>query len=92
MSILDPNAEVLAENRYIRAVTRDGATVTGRILNEDTFSIQIIDSKERLKSLQKSDLSKFEFLKTSPMPSFRDKISGNDLTDLVGYLSSLKGF
>ena len=92
MSILDPNAEVLAENRYIRAVTRDGATITGRILNEDTFSIQIIDSKERLKSLQKSDLSKFEFLKTSPMPSFRDKISGNDLTDLVGYLSSLKGF
>ena len=32
-SIVDPDAEVLAENRYVRATTRDGATITGRILN-----------------------------------------------------------
>jgi hypothetical protein len=70
---------------------RDGATLTGRILNEDTFSLQFIDSHEKLVSLQKSDLSKFEFLKNSPMPSFRDKLSGDELSDLVGYLASLKG-
>jgi putative heme-binding domain-containing protein len=90
-SIVDPNAEVLAENRYVRVVTRDGATIMGRILNEDTFSLQLIDSKEKLLSFQKADLSKFEFLKTSPMPSYRDKLSGNELADLVGYLVSLKG-
>jgi putative heme-binding domain-containing protein len=91
-SIIDPDAEVLPENRYVRAVTRDGATITGRILNEDTFSLQLIDSKEKLVSIQKADLSKFEFLKNSPMPSYRDKLSGNELSDLVGYLVSLKGF
>ena len=64
-SIVDPNAEILPENRYVRVVTRDGATITGRILNEDTFSLQLIDSKEKLVSLQKADLSKFEFLKNS---------------------------
>ncbi len=90
-SIVDPDAEILAENRYVRVVTRDGATITGRILNEDTFSLQLIDSKEKLVSLQKADLSKFEFLKTSPMPSYRDKLSGDELSDLVGYLVSLKG-
>ena len=90
-SIIDPNAEILPENRYIRVVTRDGATITGRILNEDTFSLQLIDSKEKLVSLQKADLSKFEFLKNSPMPSYRDKLSGDELSDLVGYLVSLKG-
>lgn len=90
-SILDPNAEVLAENRYVRVVTRDGATITGRILNEDTFSLQLIDSKEKLVSVQKADLSKFEFLKNSAMPSYRDKLSGDELSDLVGYLVSLKG-
>ena len=47
-SIVDPNAEILPENRYVRVVTRDGATITGRILNEDTFSLQLIDSKEKL--------------------------------------------
>jgi putative heme-binding domain-containing protein len=91
-SILDPDAEVLAENRYVRVVTRDGVTLTGRILNEDTFSLQLIDSKEKLVSLQKADLGKFEFLKNSPMPSYRDKLSGDELIDLVGYLASLKGF
>jgi putative heme-binding domain-containing protein len=90
-SIIDPNAEVLPENRYISVVTRDGTTITGRILNEDTFSLQLIDTKEKLLSLQKSDLSKFEFLKNSPMPSYRDKLSGDELADLVGYLVSLKG-
>jgi putative heme-binding domain-containing protein len=90
-SILDPDAEVLAENRYVRVVTRDGVTITGRILNEDTFTLQLIDSKEKLVSFQKADLSKFEFLKSSAMPSYRDKLSGNELSDLVGYLVSLKG-
>jgi putative heme-binding domain-containing protein len=90
-SIVDPDAEVLAENRYVRVVTRDGVTITGRILNEDTFSLQLIDSKEKLVSFQKADLSKFEFLKNSAMPSYRDKLSGEELADLVGYLVSLKG-
>jgi putative heme-binding domain-containing protein len=90
-SIVDPDAEVLAENRYVRVVTRDGVTITGRILNEDTFSLQLIDSKEKLVSFQKADLTKFEFLKSSAMPSFRDKLSGDELADLVGYLVSLKG-
>ncbi len=90
-SIVDPDAEVLPENRYVRVITREGATVTGRILNEDTFSLQLIDSREKLVSLQKSDLSKFEFLKNSPMPSYRDKLTGDELSDLAGYLASLKG-
>jgi len=90
-SIVEPNAEILPENRYLQVVTRDGTTITGRILNEDTFSLQLIDTKERLLSLQKSDLSKFEFLKNSPMPSYKDKLTGEELTDLVGYLASLKG-
>jgi putative heme-binding domain-containing protein len=90
-SIVDPNAEVLPENRYVRAITRDGATISGRVLNEDTYSLQIIDSKEKLVSLQKADLRQFEYLKNSPMPSFRDKLSADELSDLVGYLVSLKG-
>jgi putative heme-binding domain-containing protein len=90
-SIVDPNAEVLAENRYVRVTTRDGATLTGRILNEDTFSLQFIDSKEKLVSLQKSNLKQMEFLKNSPMPSYRDMLSKDELSDLAGYLASLKG-
>ncbi|HUA19658.1 MAG TPA: c-type cytochrome [Bryobacteraceae bacterium] len=90
-SILDPNAEILAENRYVRAVTRDGTTITGRILNEDTFSLQLIDSHENLVSLSKAGLREYSFLKNSPMPSFRGKLSSAELADLIAYLASLKG-
>lgn len=90
-SIVNPDAEVLAENRFVRLVTHNGETITGRILNEDTFSIQLITTKEKLMSVSKSDLSSYEFLKKSPMPSYRDKLSADELRDLVDYVASLKG-
>ena len=90
-SLVEPDAEVRAENRTIRAVRRDGTTVTGRLLNQDTFSIQLIDANERLLLLDKSTLREFGIVKTSTMPSYRDKLSAQELADLVRYLSSLRG-
>jgi putative heme-binding domain-containing protein len=90
-SLVAPNDEVLPQNRYFRAVTRDGQTITGRLLNQDTFSVQIIDSNEKLRSLKRSDLREAEFRKDSPMPSYRDKLSSTELADLVAFLVSLKG-
>jgi putative heme-binding domain-containing protein len=89
-SLVDPNAIVLPQHRFFRVVTRDGATVTGRILNQDTFTVQIIDSRERLLSYSKSDLREFAPL-NSPMPSYRDKLSSKEMADLISYLVSLKG-
>jgi putative heme-binding domain-containing protein len=89
--LLDPNALVRPGNRYIELVMKDGATISGRLLNYDTFSIQLIDSNERLMSVPKSALREYRILKESRMPSYRDKLSGEEMTDLVGYLFSLKG-
>jgi len=47
---------MLPLNRYVRAVTRDSKVITGRRLNEDTYTVQLIDTEERLVSLIKSDL------------------------------------
>ena len=90
-SLLEPNAEVLPANRFYRAVTKQGETITGRLLNLDTFSVLILDSKERLLSLQRSNLSESAFVKDSPMPSYRDKLSSQELADVVAYLLTLKG-
>ena len=91
-SILEPDAEVLPENRFYRVITNSGETITGRLLNEDTFSVQIIDSNEHLRSFRRSNLRESSFLEHSPMPSFREKLSPEELDDLVAYLVSLKGF
>ena len=90
-SLLEPNEEILPQNRSYRAVTKQGETITGRLLNVDTFTVQILDSRERLVSLQRSDLRESGFLDSSPMPSVRDKLSSQELADVVAYLSSLKG-
>jgi putative heme-binding domain-containing protein len=90
-SLLDPNAEVLTQNRTYRAVTSKGEVITGRLLNVDTFTVQILDSKERLLSLQRSDLRESGFAKDSPMPSYRDKLNSQELADIVAYLATLKG-
>jgi putative heme-binding domain-containing protein len=90
-SILDPNESVLPEHRFVRAVTRQGVVITGRRLNEDTHTLQLIDQEERLRSLSKSDLREYALLTTSPMPSYQGKFSSKELADLVTYLLSLKG-
>ena len=90
-SILEPDAEILPSNRTVRAITSDGAAITGRLLNQDTFSIQLIASDERLISLSKSTLREWSFLEKSPMPSYREKLNAEEMTDLTKYLVSLKG-
>jgi hypothetical protein len=72
-------------------VTNTGDTITGRLLNHDTFSVELIDSQENLRSFDKSGLREFTFLPHSPMPSFRGKLNGEELADLVSYLTTLKG-
>jgi putative heme-binding domain-containing protein len=90
-SLLDPDAEMLPQNRSVRMVTRDGTTIQGRLLNQDTFSVQVLDSSEHLVSVSRSNLREFAFVAKSPMPSYRDKLSSQEIADLVSYLVSLKG-
>jgi putative heme-binding domain-containing protein len=90
-SVVDPNAEILAPNRTYRVVSRDGVTTTGRLLNLDSFTVQMLDTKEQLRSFEKATLRDFGFVDTSPMPSYRDKLSAQELADVVSYLVSLKG-
>ena len=87
-TLLDPSSTMKPGNRTIRAVTKDGKVVTGRRLNEDTWSVQIMDSNERLVSLWKPDLKEYTILK-SPMPSYKDTLSAEQRSDLIAYLVTL---
>ncbi len=89
-SLTDPNSQMFPINRPVRIVTRDGAVVNGRRLNEDTYTVQIMDDHERLVSFVKSDLRAMTVETTSPMPSYRSLTEAQQ-ADLVAYLLSLKG-
>jgi putative heme-binding domain-containing protein len=90
-SLLDPTSAMLPINRPVRAVTRDGRTVRGRRLNEDTYTIQLIDEQERLVSLVKADLREYEVATKSPMPSYAKTFSGDEIADLIAYCCRSRG-
>jgi len=90
-SLLEPTSQMMPINRPVRLVTKDGTVISGRRLNEDTYSIQVMDDRERLHSLRKDDVREFTIMKTSPVPSYKDTLTSEELSDLLGYLLSLKG-
>ena len=90
-SLLDPTGAMLPMNRPVRVVTRDGTVFSGRRLNEDTYTLQLIDERERLLSLEKVNLRETRYMETSPMPSYAEKLTDQERADVLAYLLSLKG-
>jgi len=90
-SLTDPTSQMMPINRPVRAVRKDGTVINGRRLNEDTYTVQLVDDHERLVSLDKSDLREYTILTTSPMPSYKSTFAPDELSDVVAYLLSLKG-
>ena len=82
---------VLPQHRFVRVVTKDGTTVTGRLMNQDTFTLQLIDPQDRLRSYALADLRQHGVITTSSMPSYKDKLSSQEMADMIAYLVSLKG-
>lgn len=90
-SLIDPTGSMRPINRPVQLITADGTRVIGRRLNEDTYTVQLIDQQERLRSFDKADLLEFTVMTSSPMPSYGDQLSEQELADLLAYLVSLKG-
>lgn len=88
-SLLNPASEVQSQNRFYKVTTRSGEIVRGRLLNHDTFTVQIVDENETLRSFDKASLSEHDF--TAPgMPSVRGLLSDSEVADLVSYLTTLR--
>lgn len=90
-ALQDPHGSELPMNRAVRVVTADGAVINGRRLNEDTYSVQLIDEEERLLSLEKANLREYTVLATWDLPSYAGVFSEEEVADLLAYLRSLKG-
>jgi len=90
-SMVAPDDEVLFENRFVRVVTKDGTTVTGRLLNQDAMSVQMMTPKEELKTYLKTNIREATIVDKGLMPSSQGKLTDQQVADVVAYLSSLDG-
>lgn len=90
-SLLDPGRYVSPLDRKVHVVTQDGKRLSGIRLNEDTYSLQLLDSNEKLIALSKDQLKEYRLDNSSSMPSYKQAFSQGELDDLVAYLYSLRG-
>src|SRR5213592_2741486 len=61
--------------------------------NEDLFSVQIMDTRERIQGYEKDKMKSVKNDTKSAMPVFGpDRLSDSDLDDLLRYLQTLRGF
>lgn len=90
-SLLGGPGGTIPINRPVRAVTDDGTVINGRRLNQDTFTVQLVDENERLISLEKASLREYTLLETTEMPSYAETLSDEERADVLAYLLSLKG-
>jgi cytochrome c oxidase cbb3-type subunit 3 len=75
----------------VTAVTRDGKTIVGVTMNEDTFTVQMMDTSERVYSFDKKSLKSLRHENRSLMPAYGvEVLNDTDLQDLVAYLQSLR--
>jgi hypothetical protein len=71
--------------------TRAGQRIRGARKGEDAFSIQIMDTHERLQGYLKADLRDVSRDSKSLMPDYGpDAVNDRDLDDLLAFLSTLR--
>jgi len=91
-AVLDPAANLPAGFLMVEIKTLRGEHITGIVLGEDTFSIQLRDLSGNLRSFWKQELTALEeHDDRTPMPSFRGRFNDRELDNLVAYLAALGG-
>jgi len=74
----------------VTVVTRDGQRIRGVKKNEDEFSIQIVDMRERLQGYLKANLTEILTEPRTVMPVYSaDQLNDRALDDLLQYLTTL---
>ncbi|MEO6437040.1 MAG: c-type cytochrome [Tepidisphaeraceae bacterium] len=90
-SLVEPGAAVPDKYLLVTVATKKGPNVSGVRVNEDSFSIQVRDDAGRPHSFWKHEIERIDRQRgKSPMPSFKGRLSEDELTDLVAHLVSLK--
>ena len=88
--LLEATKEFPQEYETVTVVTADGKEIKGVALNEDSFSVQLMDPSEHIYSFEKNQLRSFTKSRTSMMPAYDSTLlSDKDLQDIVAYLLSV---
>jgi cytochrome c oxidase cbb3-type subunit 3 len=79
--------EFSQEYETVTVVTSDGTKYMGVVLNEDHFTLQMMDTRENLRLFEKDKLRSYEKSRESLMTAYDQKmLSDKELQDIIAYL------
>jgi cytochrome c oxidase cbb3-type subunit III len=82
--------EFSQEYETVKVETADGHKYSGVVLNEDHFTLQMLDLREQLHLFEKDKLHSYEKSRESLMPVYDQKmLSDKDLQDILSFLLSV---
>jgi putative heme-binding domain-containing protein len=90
LGLTEATKEFPQEYESVTVVSADGKEIKGVTLNEDSFTVQVMDTSEQIHLLEKDKLKSFQKTRQSAMPKYGpDILSDKDLEDIVAYLASV---
>jgi cytochrome c oxidase cbb3-type subunit 3 len=88
--LIESTKEFPQEYLSVEVETVDGQKYSGVVLNEDNFSLQMMDVREQIHLFEKDKLKSCEISRASRMPAYGIKmLSDKELEDIVAYLVSV---
>lgn len=83
----EPLKDFSQEYETATVVTADGTKLQGVVLNEDSFTVQLLDTREELRLLEKAKLRSYEKSRESLMPGYDARaLPEKHLKDLIAFL------
>ena len=87
LGLAEPLKDYSQEYETATVVTSDGTKLEGVILNEDSFTVQMLDTREQLHAFEKSKLRSYAKSRESLMPAYDAKaLPDKELKDLIAFL------
>lgn len=88
--LTEPTKEFAQEYETVTVELPDGKQVKGVTLNEDEFTLQMMDTSENIHLLEKDQLRSIQESRKSLMPEYdKTTLSDQDLNDILAYLESV---
>ena len=88
--LTEPSATTDPKNQLVEVALVDGKSVQGKLVNQDPFSLQLLSVNGELVAYQRSQVRDIRGVDPPRMPSFKGKLTDEQINNLVTYLATLR--
>lgn len=86
-AILEPNKRISDGYQAATVHLKSGKTITGVMRDFTNYSISLVDNQGNLYLLQQAEIADRQLAKSSPMPSYKDRLTKTEQRDLIKFVA-----